>query len=37
MSDFLVETQNQGRVSWLSLKIMIDGFLIYALKPVALV
>jgi hypothetical protein len=29
---FLVEPQNQGRVSWLSLKTKVDGFLVWAPK-----
>jgi hypothetical protein len=33
---FLVEPQNQGRrVSWLSLKTKVNGFLVLASKPVA--
>jgi hypothetical protein len=36
-TSFLVETQNQGRVSWLSFKTKVDGFLIWASKLTALV
>jgi hypothetical protein len=34
---FLVEPQNHGRVSWLSLKNNVDGFSIWTSKPAALV
>jgi hypothetical protein len=34
---FLVEPQNQDQVSWLSLKIKVDGFLFWASKPATLV
>jgi hypothetical protein len=36
-ASFLVEPQNQGRVSWLSLKIKVDGFLVWASKTTTLV
>jgi hypothetical protein len=36
-TSLLDELQNQGRVSWLSLKMKFDVFLIWASKPVALV
>jgi hypothetical protein len=36
-TSFLVEPQNQGRVSWLSFKTKVDGFLIWASKLTALV
>jgi hypothetical protein len=34
---FLVEPQNQGQFSWLSLKTKVDGFPIWASKPATLV
>jgi hypothetical protein len=36
-TNFLVEPQYQGRISWLSLKIKVNGFPVWALKPAALV
>jgi hypothetical protein len=36
-SGFLVEPQNQLRVSWLSLKTKVDGFSIWASKSLDLV
>jgi hypothetical protein len=34
---FFVEPQNQGPISWLSLKTKVDDFLVWTSKPVALV
>jgi hypothetical protein len=34
---FLVEPQNQGRVSWLSLKTKVDSFSVWASKLTGLV
>jgi hypothetical protein len=36
-TSLLDELQNQGRVSWLSLKMKVDGFPTWASKPIAVV